>query len=89
VRLTAGGLTQTRVVRSGGSYLADHDRRIVFSLGGERQAKAEIHWPCGGVQTVTAAAGTMMEVREAACRQLRAREQGERVGRVQRPPGSL
>jgi hypothetical protein len=48
VRLKAGGLTQTRMVRSGGSYISQNDLRLHFGLGGARQAdRIEILWPGG------------------------------------------
>lgn len=47
VRVTAGGITQTQVVKSGGSYLSDHDRRLLFGLPGTGPITAEVRWPCG------------------------------------------
>ena len=53
VRVTAGGITQTNEVRSGGSYLCTSDFRLHFGMG---QAKSvdqiEIRWPSGIVQTL-------------------------------------
>ncbi len=53
VRLTAGGRTQTAVVRGGGSYLSASDRRPHFGLG-EAQAvdRIEIRWPSGSVEVL-------------------------------------
>lgn len=48
VRLSAGGLTQTGEVRSGGSYLSQNDLRLHFGLGTARRIESiEIHWPSG------------------------------------------
>ena len=64
--LTAGGRTQVREVRSGGSYLSQSDLRLHFGLAESKTAeKVEIRWPSGGRQTVTGlAAGQVHEVRE-------------------------
>lgn len=64
VRAVAGSSLQTRYVRSGGSYLADHDRRVLFGIGSRSRARVEVRWPCGTVQELTAAAGTTTLVRE-------------------------
>jgi enediyne biosynthesis protein E4 len=54
VRLTAGDLTQLDEVRSGGSYLSQHDLRLHFGLGAHaRIDKAEIIWPDGSVDALT------------------------------------
>lgn len=68
VRVRAGGLTQTQEVRSGGSYLADHDRRLLFGLGSARRASVEIHWPCGAMQTLEVEQGSSTVVPERGCR---------------------
>ena len=48
VRLTAGELTQSDEVRSGGSYLSQNDLRLHFGLGTARRiARVEIDWPSG------------------------------------------
>ena len=48
----AGGRTQVAEVRSGGSYLSHHDRRVHFGLGhAERVTRLEIRWPSGLVET--------------------------------------
>lgn len=53
VRLTAGGLTQRRWVRSGGSYLSHGDTRALFGLGAAAQAdRVEIRWPSGRTTTL-------------------------------------
>jgi len=47
VRATAGGMTQRRVVRTGGSYLSHSERTLTFGLGGADAARVEITWPDG------------------------------------------
>jgi hypothetical protein len=48
VRLTAGGITQTDEVRSGGSYLSQNDLRLHFGVGAAtRVDRIEIEWPSG------------------------------------------
>lgn len=68
VRVTTGTLTQTEYVRSGSSYLSDHDRRVLLGLPGSDPALAEIRWPCGAVQTVNVQPGQTVRVKEAGCR---------------------
>lgn len=54
IKITAGGMTQTDEVHSGGSYLSQNDLRIHFGLGSATKIdKVEIHWPSGAVDTVT------------------------------------
>ena len=53
VRIVAGKLTQTDEVRSGGSYLSQHDLRIHFGLGGATKIDfVEIHWPSGTIDKI-------------------------------------
>jgi hypothetical protein len=48
VRLSAGGITQSDEVRSGGSYLSQSDFGLHFGLGGARRVdRVEIRWPDG------------------------------------------
>jgi hypothetical protein len=48
VRLTAGGMTQTDEVRSGGTFISQSDLRLHFGLGdAKRIDKLEIEWPSG------------------------------------------
>lgn len=51
VRATAGELSQTGEVLSGGSYLSQNDLRIHFGLAGhDRVDRAEVTWPDGRVE---------------------------------------
>ncbi len=48
LKLTAGGVTQTAEIRSGGSYLSQSDLRAHFGLATATVAeKVEIRWPSG------------------------------------------
>jgi len=54
--LPSGGRTMVRWVTGGSSYLASHDKRIVFGLGrgpAPESLSVEIRWPNGQVQTVS------------------------------------
>ncbi len=54
IRITAGGITQTDEVHSGGSYLSQSDLRVHFGLGSATKIdQVEIHWPSGQVDTFT------------------------------------
>ena len=54
IKITAGGITQTDEVHSGGSYISQNDTRIHFGLGSATKIdKVEIHWPSGAVDTMT------------------------------------
>ena len=54
VTLTAGGMTQTDEVRSGGSYLSQSDLRLHFGLAGATKIDSvEIRWPSGAVDKLT------------------------------------
>jgi hypothetical protein len=51
VRVTAGGMTQRRVVRTGGSYLSQGDLTLAFGLGKEARAdRVTVRWPDGTEQ---------------------------------------
>ncbi len=51
VRVTAGGVTQRRVVRTGGSYLSQGDLALTFGLGkAPRADKVTVRWPDGTEQ---------------------------------------
>jgi hypothetical protein len=48
LKLSAGGITQTDRVRSGGSYLSQNDFRVHFGLGlASKIDSVEIRWPSG------------------------------------------
>ncbi len=51
VRVTAGGLVQRRVVRTGGSYLSQGELVLTFGLGKSARAdKVTVRWPDGTEQ---------------------------------------
>jgi hypothetical protein len=53
VRVTAGGQTQMREIKSGGSYLSQSDLRAHFGLGTrDRIDSLEVRWPSGHTQTL-------------------------------------
>ena len=53
IRLSAGGITQTDQVRSGGSYLSQSDFRVHFGLGDATKIDSiEVHWPSGASDTI-------------------------------------
>lgn len=55
VRITAGKVTQTAEVRSGGSYLSQSDFRIHFGLGPANKIDSvEIQWPSGAIDRLPA-----------------------------------
>ncbi len=48
VKLTAGGETQTQMLRSGSSYLSASELALTFGLAHNEKADTiEIHWPSG------------------------------------------
>jgi hypothetical protein len=50
VKVTAGGMTQTDEVHSGGSYLSQNDLRLHFGLGSATKIDSiEVRWPSGVV----------------------------------------
>ena len=54
ITLTAGGMTQTDEVRSGGSYLSQNDLRVHFGLGQARKiGSVEIRWPSGKIDKLS------------------------------------
>ncbi len=65
VTVTSGGRSQTAVVSSGGSYLSDHDRRLLFAF--TEGAVADIKWPCGATTRVPLQASTTVVARESGC----------------------
>ena len=53
IKITAGGMTQSDEIHSGGSYLSQHDLRVHFGLGSVTKVdKVEIHWPSGATDTL-------------------------------------
>ena len=54
IRVTAGGETQTQMLRSGSSYLSQSEQVLTFGLGSRAQADVvEIRWPSGQVDRMT------------------------------------
>ena len=54
VTVTAGGMTQTDEVRSGGSYLSQNDLRLHFGLGSANKVdRVEVRWPSGSTEALT------------------------------------
>jgi hypothetical protein len=57
ITLRTGSRTLSRWITGGGSFLASHDRRVVFGLGRDGvPGELEIRWPSGRVQRVPALA---------------------------------
>lgn len=53
VKVTVLGVTQTRMVKSGSSYLSQSEHTLTFGLGKVDTAdRIEIHWPTGKMQTM-------------------------------------
>jgi len=53
VKVTAGGMTQTDEIHSGGSYLSQSDLRLHFGLGPATKIDSvEIRWPSGAVDKI-------------------------------------
>jgi hypothetical protein len=68
VTLKAGGETQTREVKSGGSYQSHSDFRVHFGLGGAEFAdELTVRWPSGSSQTLKhVRARQILEIEETA-----------------------
>ena len=66
VKLTAGGETQTEMLRSGSSYLSASEVVLTFGLGQHDKADTiEIHWPSGQADRLSGvAAGETISVTE-------------------------
>src|SRR5437870_10632896 len=66
VKLTAGGETQTQMLRSGSSYLSASELVLTFGLGQREKAEAlEVRWPSGHVDHLTKiAAGQTITIKE-------------------------
>jgi hypothetical protein len=67
VKLTAGSETQTKMLRSGSSYLSASELVLTFGLGRHDKAESiEIHWPSGQLDRLSAVpAGATLTVTEA------------------------
>jgi enediyne biosynthesis protein E4 len=53
IKLSAGGMTQTDQIRSGGSYLSQSDLRVHFGLGAATKIDSiEIRWPSGASDVI-------------------------------------
>jgi hypothetical protein len=66
VTVRAGGHTQTDEMRSGGSYVSQHELALHFGLGRPRAAeRVEIRWPSGRKEVLeNVGAGQLVHVRE-------------------------
>ena len=64
--MTAGSDTQTKMLRSGSSYLSSSELILTFGLGSHAQADAiEIRWPSGQVDNLkNVAADQIITVKE-------------------------
>jgi hypothetical protein len=62
-KVTVNG--QTGYATSAGSYLSSNDKRLHFGLGSVREARVEVRWPSGQVQTLEhVSADRILTVRE-------------------------
>src|SRR6267142_229652 len=53
LKITAGGVTQTEEIHSGGSYLSQNDLRVHFGLNAAKKIETvEIRWPSGKIETL-------------------------------------
>jgi len=53
LKITAGGVTQTEEIHSGGSYLSQNDLRVHFGLAAAKKIETvEIRWPSGKIETL-------------------------------------
>jgi enediyne biosynthesis protein E4 len=66
VLVTAGGVTQRRVMAGGTSYCAVSDRRLLFGLGeASRVERVEVRWPGGRADIMRdVAVGRYITIRE-------------------------
>jgi hypothetical protein len=59
VAIRAGKWSATQFVPTGGSYLSEGDRRLIFAVpDATASVTAEVRWPCGAVQPVQLKPGT-------------------------------
>ncbi|HMB52002.1 MAG TPA: CRTAC1 family protein [Thermoanaerobaculia bacterium] len=68
VAVNAGGVTQERMVETGGSYLSQNEMTLTFGLGeAERVESVVVRWPSGAQQELTdLPVDQMVEIEEAA-----------------------
>ncbi|HWY44490.1 MAG TPA: CRTAC1 family protein [Candidatus Sulfotelmatobacter sp.] len=53
LKITAGGVTQTEEIHSGGSYLSQNDLRVHFGLAAAKKIETvEIRWPSGKIEAL-------------------------------------
>lgn len=66
VRVTAGGITQTKMLASGSSYLSASELVLTFGLSkNARAGQIEIHWPSGQIDRLKdVSAGQTVTVKE-------------------------
>ena len=66
VKLTAGGDTQNKALRSGSSYLSSSELMLTFGLGAHTQADTiELRWPSGQTDSLkNVAADQVITVKE-------------------------
>ena len=88
LRITAGGMSQTEEIHSGGSYLSQNDLRVHFGLGSATKVDSvEIRWPSGAVDNLkNLAADHFYSVLESkgvvSPEQIRPETSNEKVGRM-------
>jgi hypothetical protein len=66
VRLTAGGQSQSQMLRSGSGYLSSNELVLTFGLGQVARAdQIEVRWPSGQVDQLTSlSAGSTVTIKE-------------------------
>lgn len=66
VRVTAGGVTRTGVVKTGSSYCSQSQLRLTFGLGDLRQVESiEVEWPSGKMQPIRRASiNKILQIKE-------------------------
>jgi hypothetical protein len=84
VQVGDGHQAQVQSVSSGGSYLADHDRRLLFGLATHERATVRIIWPCGASQVREVRAGESVSVEEEGCQLGRKLDLTQQPGVTQR-----